>query len=150
MLSVSPTIPKPWTAYQYQPADRRPRLIKRRQGILKQHLAPGIELRTDSPMTARIDDVLSRADARLAPMLESMTDNSLGALPAGDRGARPRRPVPVGGRAAAVVHRRRGHDRALPAARDGQARARAADDPLPAARGRLQALRRLLIESTSI
>jgi radical SAM superfamily enzyme YgiQ (UPF0313 family) len=77
VLSVSPTIPKPWTAYQYE-VQVAPEVIKRRQGILKQHLASGIDLRSDSPMTARIDDVLSRADARLAPMLESMTDNSLG------------------------------------------------------------------------
>lgn len=78
VLSVSPTIPKPWTAYQFE-VQAAPEVIKRRQGILKQHLASGIDLRTDSPMTARVDDVLSRADARLAPMLESMTDNSLGA-----------------------------------------------------------------------
>jgi len=78
VLSVSPTIPKPWTAYQFE-VQAAPEVIKRRQGILKQHLASGIDLRTDSPMTARVDDVLSRADERLAPMLESMTDNSLGA-----------------------------------------------------------------------
>ncbi|MEZ4552409.1 MAG: radical SAM protein [Dehalococcoidia bacterium] len=78
VLSVSPTIPKPWTAYQYE-VQAAPESIKRRQGILKQHLTSGIDLRTDSPVTARVDDVLSRADARLAPMLESMTDNSLGA-----------------------------------------------------------------------
>ncbi len=78
VLSVSPTIPKPWTAYQYQ-EQTDPAVIKRRQGILKQHLASGIELRSDSPQTARVDDVLSRADARLAPMLASMTENSLGA-----------------------------------------------------------------------
>jgi len=78
VLSVSPTIPKPWTAYQYE-VQAAPEVIKRRQGILKQRLASGIDLRTDSPITARVDDVLSRADARLAPMLESMTDNSLGA-----------------------------------------------------------------------
>jgi radical SAM superfamily enzyme YgiQ (UPF0313 family) len=77
VMSVSPTIPKPWTAYQYE-VQAAPEVIKRRQGILKQHLASGIDLRSDSPMTARVDDVLSRADARLAPMLESMTDNSLG------------------------------------------------------------------------
>jgi len=78
VMSVSPTIPKPWTAYQHE-VQAAPEVIKRRQGILKQHLAAGIDLRSDSPMTARVDDVLSRADARLAPMLESMTDNSLGA-----------------------------------------------------------------------
>jgi radical SAM superfamily enzyme YgiQ (UPF0313 family) len=76
VLSVSPTIPKPWTAYQYQ-VQADPAVIKQRQGILKQHLASGIELRSDSPMTARVDDMLSRADARLAPMLASMSDNSL-------------------------------------------------------------------------
>ena len=78
VMAVSPTIPKPWTAYQYQ-VQADPALIKRRQGILKQHLASGIEYRSDSPQTARVDDVLSRADARLAPMLASMTENSLGA-----------------------------------------------------------------------
>lgn len=77
VLSVSPTIPKPWTAYQYE-VQAAPEVIKRRQGILKQHLTSGVDLRTDSPMTARVDDVLSRADARLAPMLERMTNNSLG------------------------------------------------------------------------
>jgi radical SAM superfamily enzyme YgiQ (UPF0313 family) len=77
VMSVSPTIPKPWTAYQYeQQADIA--TIKQRQGILKQHLDRGVELRTDSPWTARVDDVLSRADDRLAPMLASMEDNSLG------------------------------------------------------------------------
>lgn len=76
VMAVSPTIPKPWTAYQYQ-VQEEPSLIKRRQGILKQHLASGIELRSDSPLTARVDDVLSRADGRLADMLESMTDSSL-------------------------------------------------------------------------
>ena len=76
VMAVSPTIPKPWTAYQMQ-VQADPALIKRRQAILKQHLKPGIEFRSDSPLTARVDDVLSRADARLAPMLESMTDNSL-------------------------------------------------------------------------
>lgn len=76
VMSVSPTIPKPWTAYQYQ-VQSDPALIKRRQGILKQHLAPGVEMRSDSPLTARVDDVLSRADARLADMLESMPDGSL-------------------------------------------------------------------------
>ena len=77
VMSVSPLVPKPWTAYQYQPA-LDTGMAKARVGILKQHLAPGIELRADSPLTARVDDVLSRADARLAPMLEAMTDNSLG------------------------------------------------------------------------
>ena len=76
VMSVSPTIPKPWTAYQYQ-VQSDPALIKRRQGILKQHLVPGVEMRSDSPLTARVDDVLSRADARLADMLESMPDGSL-------------------------------------------------------------------------
>ena len=77
VLAASPMVPKPWTAYQYeQQTDIR--TIKERQGILKQHLASGIELRTDSAWTARIDDVLSRADERLAPMLAEMPDNSLG------------------------------------------------------------------------
>ncbi len=78
VMSVSPTVPKPWTAYQYEDANDI-RMVKERQGILKQRLAPnGIELRTDSAWTARVDDVLSRGDDRVATMLEDMTDNSLG------------------------------------------------------------------------
>ncbi|MCC6237976.1 MAG: radical SAM protein [Dehalococcoidia bacterium] len=77
VMAVSPLVPKPWTAYQYQPAIDVG-LAKQRLGVLQQHLAPGVELRSDSPMTARIDDVLSRADGRLADMLEWMPDDSLG------------------------------------------------------------------------
>ena len=36
-------------------------------------------------MTARLDDVLSRGDARVADMLESMTDNSLSSFKAAMR-----------------------------------------------------------------
>ena len=78
VMSVSPLVPKPWTAYQYQEQEE-PALIKRRQGVLKQHLAPGIELRSDSPRTARVDDVLSRGDARVATMLAELPEPSLGA-----------------------------------------------------------------------
>jgi radical SAM superfamily enzyme YgiQ (UPF0313 family) len=77
VFSVSPLVPKPWTAYQYE-TQTDPAVIKARQGILKQHLASGIELRSDSPQTARIDDVLSRADGRLAAMLAELPDPSLG------------------------------------------------------------------------
>ena len=77
VLSVSPLVPKPWTAYQYE-TQLPPEVIKARQGILKQHLASGIELRSDSPQTARIDDVLSRADGRLAGLLAELPDPSLG------------------------------------------------------------------------
>ena len=77
VMSVSPMVPKPWTAYQHQ-VQTDPVTIKQRQGILKQHLVSGIELRSDSPQTARVDDVLSRADGRLAAMLEEMPDPSLG------------------------------------------------------------------------
>ena len=76
VMSVSPLVPKPWTAYQFQPK-LDIGLAKQRIGILKQHLASGIELRADSPHTARLDDVLSRGDARVADMLEGMTENSL-------------------------------------------------------------------------
>ncbi len=79
VMAVSPLVPKPWTAYQYQEQSDIA-TVKTRQGILKQHLASGIEFRSDSPWTARVDDVLSRADARLAPMLAEMEDNSLGSF----------------------------------------------------------------------
>ena len=77
VLAVSPLVPKPWTAYQYE-AQQAPGEIKRRQALLKRTLKQGIEFRTDSPQTARIDDVLSRADGRLAAMLAEMPDNTLG------------------------------------------------------------------------
>ncbi len=77
VMSVSPLVPKPWTAYQFQPKIDLGE-VKGRIGILKQHLVPGIELRSDSPQTARIDDVLSRAGEELAPMLAEMPDGSLG------------------------------------------------------------------------
>ena len=77
VIAVSPLVPKPWTAYQYE-TQFEPAVITARQGILKQHLAPGIEFRTDSPQTARIDDVLSRGDGRVAAMLAELPDPSLG------------------------------------------------------------------------
>ena len=78
VMGVSPLVPKPWTAYQYQ-VQTDAATIKRRQAILKQNLAPGIEMRSDSPRAARIDDVLSRGDARVATMLAELPDPSLGA-----------------------------------------------------------------------
>ena len=77
VMSVGPLVPKPWTAYQYLEAID-PALIKQRQAILKQNLVSGIELRSDSPQTARVDDVLSRGDARVATMLAELPDGSLG------------------------------------------------------------------------
>ena len=76
-LSVSPLVPKPWTAYQYE-TQQPPATIKARQAILRQRLAPGIELRSDSPQTARIDDVLSRGDGRVAALLAGLPDPSPG------------------------------------------------------------------------
>ena len=78
VMGVSPLVPKPWTAYQYQ-EQVDATTIKQRQAILKQRLAPGIELRGESPRAARIDDVLSRGDARVATMLDELPDPSLGA-----------------------------------------------------------------------
>ena len=78
VMSVGPLVPKPWTAYQYQ-VQTDGATVKQRQAILKQHLVPGIELRGDSPRAARVDDVLSRGDARVADMLETLPEPSLGA-----------------------------------------------------------------------
>ena len=77
VIAVSPLVPKPWTAYQYE-TQAEPATIKARQAILRQRLAPGIEFRTDSPQTARVDDVLSRGDARVASMLAELPDASPG------------------------------------------------------------------------
>ena len=142
VLSVSPLVPKPWTAYQYE-TQMPPEVIKARQGILKQHLASGIELRSDSPQTARIDDVLSRAGRPARGDAGGDAGRLAGELQARDPRARPWDGArPLGRRGTALARRRRRHDGALPAARDGQARARAAaPSPCPPAGGRLQALR---------
>ena len=146
VLSVSPLVPKPWTAYQYE-TQMPPEVIKARQGILKQHLTSGIELRSDSPQTARIDDVLSSArtagsrgcwrrcrTARwgVTSARSASTDWTEARPWAGE--APPWHVVDVGMTERFLLRE------------DGQARARAPHHRLPPAGGRLQALRGLLTD----
>lgn len=78
-LSVGPMVPKPFTAYQTLTMTDDTTL-KRRQDILKQTLKrTGIELRGEGPGWARIDDICSRADSRLATVLADLPENSLAA-----------------------------------------------------------------------
>lgn len=78
-LSVGPMVPKPFTAYQGLPMAAEATL-KRRQEILRRALKrTGIELRGEGPSWARIDDISSRADSRLATVLAELPENSLAA-----------------------------------------------------------------------
>lgn len=82
-MSVGPMVPKPFTAYQGLPMTDEP-VLKQRQEILKRTLRrTGIELRGEGPAWARIDDISSRADSRLAQVLAGLQENS---LPAWRRG----------------------------------------------------------------
>jgi radical SAM superfamily enzyme YgiQ (UPF0313 family) len=76
-MSVGPFVPKPATAYETQVmADEA--TFKRRSEILRKGLLRrGVELRGEGPGWARIDDICSRADRRLAQALVELPDNSL-------------------------------------------------------------------------
>lgn len=76
-MSVGPMVPKPFTAYQRLPMTDE-ETLKRRHEILRQTLkGTGIELKGDGPAWARIDDISSRADSRLATVLAGLTENSM-------------------------------------------------------------------------
>ena len=76
-MSVGPFVPKPATAYETQSmADEA--TFKRRGEFLRKGLyRKGIELRGEGPAWARIDDICSRADARLGDLLVELPDNTL-------------------------------------------------------------------------
>lgn len=76
VMSVGPLVPKPATAYQHLPQDDA-KLVEGRVRILRDAFkGSGVMLRGDSPAWARIDDICSRADRRLASAILSMPDNS--------------------------------------------------------------------------
>jgi radical SAM superfamily enzyme YgiQ (UPF0313 family) len=76
VLSAGPLVPKPATAYQHLPQSDA-KLVAGRLRILRDALkGSGVVLRGDSPAWARIDDICSRADRRLASAILSMPDNS--------------------------------------------------------------------------
>lgn len=72
VMSVGPLVPKPATAYQELPQSEAG-LVKHRQRILENSFrGTGIRLRGDSPTWARIDDICSRSDQRLAHAILEM------------------------------------------------------------------------------
>ena len=78
VMSVGPLVPKPATAYQ-ELAQSEARLVRERQQILKRAFkSTGIRLRGDSTTWARIDDICSRSDQRLAHAILEMNDPSSG------------------------------------------------------------------------
>ena len=78
VMSVGPLVPKPATAYQ-ELAQTGAAIVKSRQKILQDSFrGSGIRLRGDAPTWARIDDICSRSDARLAHAILDMETNSAG------------------------------------------------------------------------
>ena len=76
VMSVGPLVPKPATAYQHLPQSS-PELVDSRLDILRRAFkGTGIRLRGESGSWARIDDICSRADQRLAHAILEMRDNS--------------------------------------------------------------------------
>ena len=72
VMSVGPLVPKPATAYQELPQSPAA-LVRGRQHILEEAFrGSGIRLRGDSPTWARIDDICSRSDQRLAHAILEM------------------------------------------------------------------------------
>jgi len=72
VMSVGPLVPKPATAYQ-ELVQSDAGLVKHRQQILQSAFRKtGIRLRGDSPTWARIDDICSRSDQRLAHAILEM------------------------------------------------------------------------------
>ncbi len=78
VMSVGPLVPKPATAYQHLPQTDA-KVVRDRIGILREAFKKtGIKLRGDAPNWARIDDICSRSDRRLAHAILEMEDNSAG------------------------------------------------------------------------
>ena len=76
VMSVGPMVPKPATAYQHL-AQTDAATVGARLRILREAFKrTGIVLRGDSPAWARIDDICSRSDQRLAHAILSMPDNT--------------------------------------------------------------------------
>ncbi|MGI6285305.1 TIGR03960 family B12-binding radical SAM protein [Neomoorella humiferrea] len=65
-VSVSSFVPKPWTAFQWEPQDRI-EVIKRKQEMLRRHLkGPGMKFNWHEAEVSFIEAVLSRGDRRLS------------------------------------------------------------------------------------
>ena len=76
VMGVGPLVPKPATAYQHLPQTDG-EIVKGRQRILKNAFKKtGIRLRGEGSTWARIDDICSRSDRRLAHAILDMESNS--------------------------------------------------------------------------
>ncbi|CEP67043.1 Radical SAM, alpha/beta horseshoe [Moorella glycerini] len=65
-VSVSSFVPKPWTAFQWEPQDRV-EVIKEKQKLLRSHLrGPGLRFNWHEAEVSFIEAVLSRGDRRLS------------------------------------------------------------------------------------
>lgn len=65
-VSVSSFVPKPWTAFQWEPQDRI-EVIKGKQEMLRRHLkGPGMKFNWHEAEISYIEAVLSRGDRRLS------------------------------------------------------------------------------------
>ena len=76
VMSAGPLVPKPATAYQELPQTDAAVVRGRRKILEDSFRGSGIRLRGDAPAWARIDDICSRSDGRLAHAILGMRDNS--------------------------------------------------------------------------
>ena len=143
VMSVGPLVPKPATAYQ-ELAQSSAKLVRDRQRILENAFrGTGIRLRGDSPTWARIDDICSRSDQRLAHAILEMERPSAGEWFPRQPRMGTRRRAALGRRTRPLDGRRNRHHRPLLRARVEQAHPPQVHHRLPTTRDRLQPLRRL-------
>ena len=76
VMGVGPMVPKPATAYQHLPQSDGAVVDDRLQILRESFRRSGIRLRGDGSGWARIDDICSRADRRLAHAILEMRKNS--------------------------------------------------------------------------
>ncbi len=68
-VSVSSFVPKPWTAFQWEPQDRV-EVIRDKQRLLRSHLkGPGLRFSWHEAEVSFIEAVLARGDRRLGPAI---------------------------------------------------------------------------------
>jgi radical SAM superfamily enzyme YgiQ (UPF0313 family) len=76
-VNASPFVPKASTPFQWLPMASQD-VLHRRLGILKSSLPPkGIKLNEESPAWSQVQGILSRGDAKIAPVLADMKKISL-------------------------------------------------------------------------
>jgi radical SAM superfamily enzyme YgiQ (UPF0313 family) len=77
VVNISPFVPKAGTPFQWLPM-AQPDILDRRIAILKKSFPrQGIKLNIESPAWSRVQGILSRGDARIAPALVDTPDFSI-------------------------------------------------------------------------